>query len=144
MPAGIESVMLSKELIESTKRHEGYRQQAYQDSVGVWTIGYGTNLQVLKISEELAEAWLISELEACAKALSHHPVYERMNQARKDVLTEMAYNLGLKGLYGFKRMWVALGREDWEQAKLEGLDSKWAEQVGARARRLMDKLERGE
>ena len=32
---------ISKDGIELIKRFEGLRLKAYQDSVGVWTVGYG-------------------------------------------------------------------------------------------------------
>lgn len=34
-------MQISKNGIELIKRFEGLRLKAYQDSVGVWTIGYG-------------------------------------------------------------------------------------------------------
>ena len=51
------------------KKFEGCRLTAYQDTVGVWTIGYGTTnadqaitgtsiRQGLRISQETADEWL--------------------------------------------------------------------------------------
>jgi len=135
--------MISERLLKSTKRHEGFRNEAYQDTEGVWTIGYGTNLQVMKCSEAWAEVKLHEELTKCQDALSHHPVYRNLSEARQDVLVEMAYNLGVNGLYGFKKMWTALGVGDYSEAAYQGMDSKWANQVGIRARNLMERLEAG-
>ena len=42
-------------LVASLEKHEGYRDKAYQDTEGVWTIGYGTNLQELRIDESIEE-----------------------------------------------------------------------------------------
>jgi len=136
--------MISHELIASVKHHEGFRSKAYQDSVGVWTIGYGQNLQVLEIDEELAEDWLLAELEEVSEALSSDIEFRLLDEVRQGVLIEMAYNLGLAGLRGFKKMFAAIELKDWQEAAKQGLDSKWARQVGRRAETLMARLETGE
>ena len=48
------------------KSFEGLRLQAYQDSAGVWTIGYGTTRGVksgMKISKEQAERMLLNDVQ---------------------------------------------------------------------------------
>ena len=136
--------MITNELIASVKRHEGYRDKAYKDSVGVWTIGYGTNLQELSdFPEHFAEFFLKRELVNCAFALKQRQVWDELTQTRKDVLTEMAYNLGIPRLNKFKKMWKALGVADYNKAAEEMLDSKWARQVGVRAIRLAKRMRDG-
>lgn len=138
------SKMLTDELIRSVKLHEGFRSNAYQDSVGVWTIGYGTNLQTLTdFPEGFAEFFLKRELVNCAYALSQRGVWKELTQTRREVLIEMAYNLGVKGLNGFRNMWAALDRGDYDKAADEMLDSKWARQVGVRAIRLANRMRKG-
>ena len=58
----------------------------------------------------------------------------------KLIIANMAFNLGLPRLKKFKKMFAALNKEDYKTASKEGLDSKWADQVYNRARRLMDRL----
>jgi lysozyme len=48
----------------------------------------------------------------------------------------MIFNLGLYGVLGFKRMLAALREKDYLKASKEMLDSKWAKQVGYRAKKL--------
>ena len=48
-----------------------------------------------------------------------------------------AYNMGVPRLMGFKRMLAAVERGDWPRAKVEALDSKWAEQVPNRAAKVV-------
>lgn len=134
---------LSDGLIASVKRHEGWRSDAYQDSEGIWTIGYGTNLQVLKIDEVLGERWLMDKLLHYAELIDKQAVTESLTTARRDVLIEMAYNLGMTGLLKFKKMWAALELEDYVSAGHHMMDSKWARQVGKRAERLRDKMVEG-
>lgn len=64
---------LTPELIASVKLHEGYRARAYQDTVGVWTIGYGTNLQELEIGDELATEWLLNKLRQAETSAGGYP-----------------------------------------------------------------------
>lgn len=131
-------------LIESIKSHEGRRLEAYQDHLGVWTIGYGTNLQVLKIDEELAERWLVERVTDLKRSLSGVDGFDRCNDVRQDVLTEMAYQLGLRGCLRFKKMWAAIRGEDWQRAAEEMLESRWARQTPRRAMTLSNRMSRGQ
>ena len=134
---------ITAELVKSVKRHEGLRLKAYQDSVGVWTIGYGRNLQTLEISTQDAEKWLKEDLITHAKEVLALPEVDGLTQNRKDVLIEMCFNLGLSRLLKFRKMWAAVRRDAPILAASEMLDSKWAKQVGVRADRLAEKYRRG-
>ena len=139
----VEAPKLSEELIESVKHHEGYRSKAYQDSVGVWTIGYGTNLQVLEVDSKVATKWLMDELEWCAGQVDKIEGIQHISAKRRDVLVEMAYNLGINGLRKFRRTLNFIRASAYEQAAAEMLDSKWASQVGMRAERLAERMRIG-
>lgn len=126
------------------KLHEGLRLRAYQDSEGIWTIGYGRNLQILEISEPTAEKWLREDLQRAADRLYAWPTFSKISSlVRREVLIEMCYNLGYAGLYGFKRMWAAIREENWDLAAVEMLDSKWSRQVGRRAVVLANRMRTG-
>lgn len=128
-----------KQLLAELKRDEGCRLHAYQDSVGVWSIGYGQNLQVLEIDLELAERWLQeAACETYGKLISAWEGlgYERLDEVRERAILNMAYNLGVTGFFTFKHFIAALNAKDWSAAATHMLDSKWADQVGGRARRL--------
>ena len=52
-------------LVDFVKEKEGFRSKAYQDAVGVWTIGYGSTKDVQRgaeITQEDAEKLLRQEL----------------------------------------------------------------------------------
>lgn len=123
--------------------HEGLKLRAYQDSVGVWTIGYGTNLQELEIDEPTAYRWLCDAIEQARVYARSFPEYSKMGEVRKDVFLEMIYNMGPGRLAGFKKMLAAIDQKDWETAAQEMLDSKWASQVGQRAHRLAEQMRTG-
>lgn len=133
--------MSSPELLNSIKQHEGLRLKAYQDTEGVWTIGYGTNLQELVISELLATNWLIDKLEEAEKVTS---VFTWLSAPRRDALTEMVYNLGPTRFAGFVNLHAALSAMNWNNAADEMLDSKWHKQVGKRAEQLAEQMRTGE
>ena len=130
--------------VEQIKKHEGLRLKAYQDSVGVWTIGFGTNLQTLEIPIELAQLWLRLEVEKVELKLSYINWFRELNEARKAVIINMAYNLGFKGLMNFKKTIKYIENEQYDLASKEMLNSKWAMQVGARANQLSKQMKTGE
>ena len=82
------------------KSFEGLRLQAYQDAVGVWTIGYGTTRGVnsgMKISKEQAERMLLNDVQR------FEPEIERLvtvplSQNQWDALVSFTYNLGSANL----------------------------------------------
>jgi len=55
-------------LIEQLKQHEGFRSTPYQDTEGVWTIGYG----LTNITKEEAETILRMRVETLRKQLELH------------------------------------------------------------------------
>ena len=136
--------MISKSLLDSVKHHEGWRDKAYQDTEGVWTIGYGTNLQELTISKETGERWLREQLEVAQDAATRFPEWEYLNTAaRREVFVEMIYNMGPSRVAGFRKTLAAIRRQEWYTASTEMLDSKWARQVGQRANTLAAVMWRG-
>lgn len=83
------------------KSHEGCSLRAYQDSVGVWTVGYGhTGVDVhsgLVITPEAANAILASDLnrfEKGVESLLFHDATDNQFSA----LVCFAFNVGLNNL----------------------------------------------
>lgn len=90
--------------IDLIKQFEGFRSKAYQDSVGVWTIGYGTtriNGQPVKagmtitedqalqlVQQEVNKLW--SQIESISRV--------NLNQNQMNALVDFAYNLGFNAL----------------------------------------------
>ena len=128
---------MKTKLLESIKRHEGWRDKAYQDTEGIWTIGYGRNLQELTIDTCLGTRWLKEDIRTATDAAEKFPEWECLNtDPRQDVFIEMVFNMGPSRVAGFRNMLAAFRDEDWARASREMLDSKWARQVGVRAGRL--------
>ncbi len=122
------------DIFSMIKRHEGFRDKPYRDTVGKLTIGYGRNLDDVGISEVEAEYLLTSDVSRIIAELSSHlQFWNTLDLARQDALIDMCYNLGLVGLLEFKKMLAAIESGDFKSASSEMLNSRWAIQVGNRA-----------
>lgn len=86
-------------LIEAIKGFEGYRPTSYQDSAGVWTIGYGHTQGVKKgqkITKAQAESLLRGDLLKAEKYVNGLKL--NLTQGQFDALVDFAYNLGTGNL----------------------------------------------
>lgn len=125
-------------------RDESIRLKPYKDSVGKLTIGVGRNLDDDGISQLEAEVLLQNDIAYASEELrTNLPWTERLDDARRGVLLNMAFNMGIHGLLGFKNMLAAVQVGKYTESANEMLDSKWATQVGARAHRLAQQMETG-
>ena len=87
---------------------------------------------------------LDNDIDQVERQLETVDEYRDLDAVRQAVIANMAFNLGFAGLMGFKNMWAAIGRRDWESASEEMLNSKWARQVGVRAVELSEIMQTGE
>ena len=132
-------------LHEQIIRDEGCRLRVYKDSRGIETIGVGRNLRDKGLSQAEAEALLANDLlESTAAVMSDIPCAFRLDEIRRAVLVNMAFNLGIGGLLKFTRMLTAVEAGDYDRAASEMMDSTWAKQVGQRADRLARQMQTGE
>ncbi|EPK0247871.1 lysozyme [Serratia ureilytica] len=98
-------MQISKNGIELIKRFEGLRLKAYQDSVGVWTIGYGWTQPVdgkkigpgMQIDQATADRLLKCGVVQYEQGVNQL-VKVRITQGQFDALVSFAYNLGLRSL----------------------------------------------
>ena len=76
---------------------EGLRLQAYQDTKGIWTIGYGhTGPEVgpgLTWTREQCEEAFVKDLAWCEKTINLYCV-QALNQNQFDALVSFIYNIG--------------------------------------------------
>lgn len=144
----------SKALI---KTDEGLRLAAYQDSKGIWTIGYGHNMEIDKrfsppydlyrLTTEQADFHFDEDYADAVRALGasvFKPAYEKQNDPRKAVMENMMFNMGSTKFAQFKRFLLAMGNMDYPTAAKEMKDSLWWGQVGKRAERLQKMILTGE
>ena len=137
--------MNKTKLAEQLKKHEGLRLKPYTDTVGKLTLGIGRNLEDKGITEQEALFMLNNDVNYFYTNLSKIlPWLSSIDDARQNVLVNMAFNLGVSGLLSFKNMLEECKNQQYNFASIEMLDSKWAKQVGYRAEELAEQMRTGE
>lgn len=120
-------------LMSRVVEHEGIKPSAYQDSLGYWTIGIGTLIDERrggKLTTEECFYLCRNRLDLRRKDLSCYEWFAKQDVVRQNALVELAFNLGLNGLLGFKKMISALAVNNYALAAKELIDSSWSRQVG--------------
>ena len=140
--------MINRFAVENIKLHEGFSQFAYKCPAGRTTIAYGRNIDKnggVGVSRDEAEYLLANDIfRINLKLIQSFPRFTSLDNVRQAALIDMAYNIGLGGLRGFKKMIKAMVAGDYETAANEMLDSRWANQVGSRATKLSQMIRTGE
>lgn len=106
------------ELAEATiKQFEGLRLKAYQDSVGIWTVGYGETKGVtpgMRISIAQAEKYLKARLEVLEQEIQTL-VTVPLNNNELSALESFCYNLGI-GVFAGSTMLKLINKGEFESA----------------------------
>lgn len=132
-----------EKLINQLKRHEGLRIKPYKCTANKTSIGYGRNLDDNGISIYEAEMLLQNDVNHILRQLETVIWYMLLDDVRKAVIVNMAYNMGIQGMLGFKKMIAAIQKQDWETAAKEMLDSDYGRELKTRATELSKQLETG-
>lgn len=143
MPANdtYDRALLTLELM----RDEGTKLKPYTDTEGKLTIGTGRNLTDVGIAESEAAAMLANDIIRVEMELDEEFTWWRtMNTVRQRVLLNMAFNMGMATLLTFTHTLAALASTDYTLASQRMLQSRWAEEVGARASRLSQMMASGQ
>lgn len=163
-----ESPFISKDpvilsIIDRVTFHEGSRTKVYSDTLGVPTVGVGFNLTrgdapnlLKKIGANIEKIKSgKSELtDTQVKMLLHYTLtqakkdcisiiknFETLPNSIKGVLIEMTFALGRSRFLGFKRFIANIESRKFKSAAKELISSKWAKQVGNRAKTLSNIIE---
>ena len=134
-------------LMESVKKHEGYRNKVYLDTLGKRTVGVG-HLCVEDFWEddkEYEETFLMEILAEDlqnaikgARELKEEHSCTDIDEIAQEIIVEMVFQLGKNGVSKFKNMWKALSEHNYTGASYEMLDSKWAKQTPNRAKSMAE------
>ena len=147
---GISSCMGSNtvDLKQQLLREEGSESCAYQDTRGFWTIGVGRLIDARKgdgLSQDEIEYLLDNDIKKITEQVHKFlPWVSKLNEPRQAVLIGMAFQMGLRGLLGFKRTLGSIEDGQYFEAAVEMLDSTWAKQTPERAHRLATQMKTGE
>jgi len=140
MTLTMDIAQLKKELT----RDEGLRLKPYLCTAGKTTIGIGRNLTDVGITNEEADYLLDHDIARTVRELDKSiPWWRGLDDVRQRVIVNMAFNLGINSLMGFKNTLAAIKDGRYEAAAAGMMASKWAEQVGPRAVRLADLMKTG-
>ncbi len=136
------------------KRNEGVRTKVYKDSLGIPTVAVGFNLKRLDARERLAEVGAVYEDVLLGKALTLaqvdkllavdiaecledllrlFPDFDTLPPGAKQVLVDLRFNLGGRGLRGFSNTLAEFRARRFSTAGDRLAKSLWAKQVGRRA-----------
>ncbi len=113
--------------------HEGIKRFAYADIFGYVSIGIGRCLQEGKgrgLTTDECFMLLRNDMTYFRDLLLKYEWFTKQDTVRQNALVELAFNLGVNGLLGFKKMISALSVNNYPVAAKELLDSAWAVQVG--------------
>ena len=103
-----------------TEQSEGLRLTAYQDSVGVWTIGYGHTNGVhagMTCTQEQADQWLQEDVQGAVYVVNS-VVTAPLNQNQFDALVDFVFNLG-SGNFQSSTLLKLLNQGDYQGASNE-------------------------
>lgn len=140
---------MKAELAKQLHGDEGERACAYQDHLGYWTIGVGRLVDSRKPGSGLRPdeiTYLLNNdiddrIDALTRAL---PWFIEMDGARQGALLNMAFQLGTEGLLKFERTLDLIKDGKYDLAAHAMLQSLWAKQTPARAKRMAEQIRTGQ
>ena len=140
---------MRQELVRQLRGDEGVERHAYQDHLGFWTIGVGRLIDKRKPGSGLRpheiDYLLYSDIDDRMEALARKlPYFNQLDDARRAVLLNMSFQLGVEGLLGFVTTLAHIERGEYEKAAEQMLKSKWAQQTPARAKRMSEQMRTGQ
>jgi lysozyme len=134
-------------LVEMLRLHEGVRYKVYLCSEGYETIGVGRNISEggLGLSKDEVDFLLVNDIKRVQDELTRNfPWFLDLNEARRDAMVDICFNLGLTRLRSFANALEAMSYGQYEIAANEFMDSRWSQQVGNRAVEVTEMIRTGE
>ncbi len=146
---------MTEDLITRVKRHEGFchvPKPDHQFKGDSWVVGWGCDIthdQVPQyangISDDDAEEMLADRIHTAQMGVNNAlPWTSSLSQIRQEVLVEMAFQMGIKGLLEFRLMLADIKNGNFNAAANEMRNSKWdKKEAKARADELANLLAAG-
>jgi lysozyme len=136
------------ELGRQLRGDEDERPCVYQDPEGFWTIAVGRLVDSRKpgagLRPEEITFLLNNDIDDRINALARRlPWFQDLDDARKGVLLNMAFQLGVEGLLQFKQALKLTQQGKYENAAYAMVQSRWAQQTPERANRLAEQMRSG-
>lgn len=144
------------QIIQILNFEEGYREAPYLDTQGYPTVAGGIRIgpkggslssYTFTVPRQVGDVWKQVIVTGKVNQMNSRPIIksalDNCNSARADVLTSMAYQMGVDGLALFRGTLGSITNGDFDAAANGMLDSLWARQTPARARRHADVMRTG-
>lgn len=155
------------------RREEGERLYPYKDHLGFWTIGVGHLIDRRKggflpnrtestrtsptVVRKRVKPWSfpitkgesrklleLDILEKCSPLYTRLPWMSQLSEERRVVLYSMAFQMGIRGLLGFRNTLRFIKNHEYERAARGMLRSKWARiDTPERAKRMSEVMRTG-
>lgn len=140
--------MTTPRLAAAIEAEEGRRHNAYLDTLGVPTVGIGhtgpeVHLGLTWTDEQINAAFSADVAKVEAELDRAVPWWRDLSPERGDVLVQMGFQLGVRGLLAFHRTLAAMQAGDFAGAATGMIASLWARQTPARAHRLAELMRTG-
>jgi lysozyme len=134
-------------LTEQLRRDEGEVLTAYPDSLGYLTIGVGRLIDKRKgggITSDESAYLLANDIKRKTdEVLKALPWASKLDPVRFAVIVNMAFQLGIAGLLGFKTTLSLIQGGNYAKAAENMTLSKWHTQTPARCERLAKQIATG-
>ena len=131
---------MNSKVIDQLRRDEGEVLHAYADTLGFTTIGVGRLIDKRRgggISPQESAYLLNNDIARIDSDLrSRLTWYGQLDEVRQAALLNMGFQLGVAGLMEFQRSLACIRDGRFAEAETHLLNSKWAAQTPARARRV--------
>ena len=147
------------EMITRLKLHEGCSLMPYKCPANKLTIGIGHNLEdnpLTKEEQEVLGDWrkgitrenahylCRNDINKCIEDLRRNiSFFDNLDKERKYALIDLCFNLGIRTLLTFKKTLASIACGNYRTAAEQLLQSKYASQVGKRAKRIAILIETG-
>lgn len=140
---------MKTELKRQLTGDEDRRKTVYKDSKGLDTIAVGrlvdSNVPGAGLRDDEIDYLLNNDIDDRINELNKRfPWFQNLDDVRKGVLVNMAFQLGVSGLTGFTKTIGLIHDGMYDAAAAAMLDSKWAKiDSPARAKRLSEQMRTG-
>ena len=138
---------MKENLIRSLRGEEGEVLTEYKDHLGYSTIGVGRLIDKRKgggITKEESAYLLNNDIDKIIEQLDKRiSWWKTLGEARRGVLVNMAFQMGVDGLLCFKNTLAMIQSGRYSDAAKGMLSSLWAKQTPARAKRMSEQMRTG-
>ena len=105
-------------LIDNIKKSEGFRSKVYKCTEGYATIGYGFAIKDLHLDEDICDMILERKLaELKIRVVRQFPFFDDCPEEVQDVLMEMCFQIGVKGVSKFSKTITLCGLSSFVSTK---------------------------